>query len=90
MVAAVKKSAMTQLILKTLGVGIKSGLETATKRWITQAQIVRMRRWVQRMFLATYAYWVREERQRRDRPVWICGPGEERKTRREHEQRSIF
>ena len=26
------------------------------------------------MFLATYTYWVQEERQRRARPVLICGP----------------
>ena len=74
LVAAVKKSAMMQLILKTMGVGIKSEIETAVKIWRTQTQARRMRRWLQRMFLATYTYWVREERQRRARPVWICGP----------------
>ena len=89
LVAAVKKSAMMQLILKTMGVGIKSEIETAMRRWRTQTQMrhcelwvqkgkrARMRRLVQRYFLATYTYWVREERQRRDRPVWICGPDEE-------------
>ena len=88
LVAAVKKSAMMQLILKTMGVGIKSEMETAMRRWRTQTQIeicemwvqkgkrARMRRLVQRYFLAAYTYWVREERQRRDRPVWICGPDE--------------
>ena len=88
LVAAVKKSAMMQLILKTMGVGIKSEIETAMRRWRTQTQMrrlelwvhkgekARMRRLVQRYFLATYTYWVREERQRRDRPVWICGPDE--------------
>ena len=88
LVAAVKKSAMMQLILKTMGVGIKSETETAMRRWRTQTQMrhcelwvqkgkrARMRRLVQRYFLATYTYWVREERQRGDRPVWICGPDE--------------
>ena len=73
-----------------MGVGIRSEIETAMKRWRTQTQMrrielwvhkgekARMRRFIQRMFLATYTYWVREERQRRDRPVWICGPGEKR------------
>ena len=76
LVAAVRKSAMMQLILKTMGVGMKSEISRAVKRWKTQTQARRMRRWVQRMFLATYAYWVQEERQRRARPVWICSSGE--------------
>ena len=90
LVAAVKKSAMMQLILKTMGVGIKSEIETCTamKRWRMQTQMrrielwvhkgenARMGRFIQRMFVAKYTYWVREERQRRDRPVWVCGPGE--------------
>ena len=66
LVAAVMESAMMQLILKTLGVGIKSEIETAMNRWRTQTQMrrialwvhkgekARMRRFIQRMFLATY------------------------------------
>ena len=47
LVAAVRKSAMMQLILKTMGVGIKSEIETAVKIWRTQTQARRMRRWLQ-------------------------------------------
>jgi hypothetical protein len=46
LVAAVKKSAMMQLMLKTMGVGIKSEIETAVERWRTQTQMRRMERWV--------------------------------------------
>ena len=56
LVAAVRKSAMMQLVLETMGVGIKSEISRAVRRWKEQTQARRMRRWVQRMFLATYAY----------------------------------
>ena len=58
--SAVRKAAMMQLILRMMGVGLKSEMEAVVRRWsLMREQAYWSRRRVRRMFLARYEYWRR-------------------------------
>ena len=59
--SAVRKAAMMQLILRMMGVGLKSEMEAVVRRWsLMKGQAYWSGRRVQRMFLARYEYWRRK------------------------------
>ena len=90
LVAAVRKSAMHDAadIEDDGSIRIRSEMETAVKRW--RARSTWQAKHHKRMFLATYEYWIREERQRRARAVWICSSGEQQEDDRGGLQEALY